>query len=98
MRGLRSAFLKAQRCRKNWRAPARKKKWQPWPCSIATECMARRVFIWPRKRFPFKAHIGAEVTSAEGWRYPLLVASRKGYQNLCRLITRMKLRARKGEG
>src|ERR1700740_2760277 len=46
-----------------------------------------------------KAHIGAEVTSAFGWRYPLLVKSREGYQNLSRLITRMKLRAaRKGEG
>src|SRR5258707_13951173 len=45
-----------------------------------------------------KAHIGAEVTSAFGWRYPLLVKSREGYQNLCRLITRMKLRSeRKGE-
>ncbi|HVO80791.1 MAG TPA: error-prone DNA polymerase [Terriglobales bacterium] len=28
----------------------------------------------------------------------LLVASRLGYQNLCRLITKMKLRAKKGEG
>src|SRR3984957_4423182 len=45
-----------------------------------------------------RAHPGAEVTSAEGWRYPLLVESREGYQNLCRLVTRMKLRARKGEG
>src|SRR5438270_4719198 len=31
-------------------------------------------------------------------RIPLLVSSRTGYQNLCRLITRMKLRAKKGEG
>jgi error-prone DNA polymerase len=45
-----------------------------------------------------RAHIGAEVTSAGGWRYPLLVESREGYRNLCRLITRMKLRAKKGEG
>jgi len=45
-----------------------------------------------------RAHIGAEVTSESGWRYPLLVTSRGGYQNLCRLITRMKLRAPKGEG
>jgi error-prone DNA polymerase len=45
-----------------------------------------------------RAHIGAEVTSPEGWRYPLLVESRAGYQNLCRLITLMKLRAKKGEG
>ena len=47
---------------------------------------------------PIKAHIGAEVTATDGWRYVLLVKSREGYQNLCRLITKMKLRAAKGEG
>src|SRR5271155_5268726 len=47
---------------------------------------------------PIKAHIGAEVTATDGWRYVLLVKSREGYQNLCRLITKMKLRAPKGEG
>ena len=31
-------------------------------------------------------------------RLPVLVASREGYQNLCRLVTRMKLSAPKGEG
>jgi error-prone DNA polymerase len=50
------------------------------------------------EKHSIRAHIGAEVTSTAGWRYPLLVESRAGYQNLCRLITRMKLRARKGEG
>src|SRR6266481_3724774 len=55
-------------------------------------------FYLAAKKSSVKAHIGAEVTSAQGWRYPLLVNSRVGYQNLCRLITRMKLRARKGEG
>ncbi len=45
-----------------------------------------------------RAHIGAEVTTPEGWRFPLLVESREGYQNLCRAITMMKLRAKKGEG
>jgi error-prone DNA polymerase len=50
------------------------------------------------EKMELRAHIGAEITSAEGWRYPLLVESRAGYQNLCRLITRMKLRARKNEG
>jgi error-prone DNA polymerase len=49
-------------------------------------------------KISLRAHIGAEVTSENGWRYPLLVESREGYQNLCRLITRMKLRAKKGEG
>ncbi len=32
------------------------------------------------------------------FRLPFLVFSRAGYQNLCRLITKMKLRAQKGEG
>ncbi len=45
-----------------------------------------------------QAHIGAEVTASGGGRYVLLVKSREGYQNLCRLITKMKLRAAKGEG
>nr|MDP9146974.1 error-prone DNA polymerase [Acidobacteriota bacterium] len=55
-------------------------------------------FYMAAKQNNVRALMGAEVTSDEGWRYPLLVESRQGYQNLCRLITRMKLRARKGEG
>jgi len=55
-------------------------------------------FYQAAKKIRMQAHIGAEVTSAFGWRYALLVESREGYQNLCRAITRMKLRARKGEG
>ena len=54
------------------------------------------------KRLKLKAHIGAEITSLlicadvnEPRRVPLLCTSRTGYQNLCRLITRMKLRAPK---
>src|SRR5215468_1402783 len=45
-----------------------------------------------------QAHIGAEITSITGIRYPLLAETREGYQNLCRLMTRMKLRAPKGKG
>jgi error-prone DNA polymerase len=45
-----------------------------------------------------QAHIGAEVSCVDGWRYPLLVTSADGYRNLCQLITRMKLRTKKGEG
>src|ERR1700685_487661 len=55
-------------------------------------------FYLAAKKISVRAHIGAEVTSAAGWRFPLLVETRAGYQNLCRLITRMKLRARKDEG
>jgi error-prone DNA polymerase len=55
-------------------------------------------FYLTAQKTSIRAHIGAEITSAEGWRYPLLVESRLGYQNLCRLITKMKLRAAKGKG
>jgi error-prone DNA polymerase len=55
-------------------------------------------FYLGAKKIPIRAHIGAEVTSAAGWRYPLLVTSRQGYQNLCRLITKMKLQAPKSQG
>jgi error-prone DNA polymerase len=50
------------------------------------------------KKLNLKAHIGAEVACVDGSSYPLLCESAKGYQNLCRLITRLKMRAAKGEG
>jgi error-prone DNA polymerase len=43
-----------------------------------------------------KPIVGSEITLADGSRLPLLVEDREGYQNLCRLITRMKLGAPKG--
>jgi error-prone DNA polymerase len=71
-------------------------------------------FHMAAKRAKIKAHIGVEVTcklipdsncsltrsSDDPMKFclPLLVASRHGYQNLCRMITAMKLRAAKGEG
>ena len=61
-----------------------------------------------------RAIIGAELTIATpqspspqshittspipAWRLPVLVESQEGYRNLCRLVTRMKMRAPKGEG
>src|SRR5918993_998321 len=55
------------------------------------------------KKAGIKAIIGAELTIASSphapiLRLPVLIESREGYQNLCRLITRMKLRSAKGEG
>ena len=44
-----------------------------------------------------RAVIGSDLTMEDGSILPLLVASRKGYQNLARLITRSKLRSPKGE-
>jgi error-prone DNA polymerase len=55
-------------------------------------------FYLATQKIGIRAHIGAEVSCMHGWRYPLLVTSPEGYKNLCRLITRMKLRAAKGEG
>jgi error-prone DNA polymerase len=44
--------------------------------------------------------LGASVCRDQqsSWRLPVLVASADGYRNLCRLVTRMKMRAAKGEG
>jgi error-prone DNA polymerase len=50
------------------------------------------------KKAGIRAHIGAEIDCTDGRAYPLLAETREGYRNLCRLITRMKLRAKKGEG
>jgi len=50
------------------------------------------------KKAGLRAHIGSEITCTDGHSYPLLARTREGYQNLCRLVTRMKLRAKKGEG
>ncbi len=41
--------------------------------------------------------VGSELTLEDGTVLPVLVMSRGGYQNLCRMITRAKLRAPKGE-
>ena len=59
-------------------------------------CGAPR-FYMAAKKIGAKAHIGAEITGADGNLYPLLAENRTGYQNLCRLITSMKLRSPKGE-
>src|SRR6202162_5547447 len=54
-------------------------------------------FYMAAKKLGIKPHIGAEITAASGGRYTLLVENRTGYQNLCRLITSMKLRSEKGK-
>ncbi len=55
-------------------------------------------FHMAAKKATIRAHIGSEITCAHGVSYPLLAETREGYRNLCRLVTRMKLRAKKGEG
>jgi len=45
----------------------------------------------------FRSIIGAELTMEDATVLPVLVESRAGYQNLCRLITRAQLRSEKGK-
>lgn len=49
------------------------------------------------KEHGLRAIVGAELTMLDGTVLPVLVANRTGYQNLCRLITRAKLRGTKTE-
>jgi len=81
------------------------------PESLITACVERNlpamalldrhgVYGAPRfhmaaKREKIKAHVGVEIAVAESGHYPLLAATRTGYQNLCRLITTTKLRVQK---
>ena len=53
-------------------------------------------FYMAAKKAGIRAHTGAEVTTRNG-RHVLLVENRTGYQNLCQLITSMKLRSPKGK-
>jgi error-prone DNA polymerase len=45
-----------------------------------------------------RALVGSELTMEDGTVVPVLVATRRGYQGLCRLLTSAHLRAEKGEG
>ncbi len=49
------------------------------------------------KEHGLRAIVGAELTLTDGTVLPVLVENRTGYQNLCRLITRAKLRGTKTE-
>jgi error-prone DNA polymerase len=50
------------------------------------------------KKLGIQAHIGAEVSVDGAGRWPLLARNQTGYRNVCRLVTRYKLRSKKGEG
>ena len=48
------------------------------------------------KKAGMRALVGVEVTAREGFRYPLIAETRQGYQNLCRLLSKIKLREPNG--
>jgi error-prone DNA polymerase len=55
-------------------------------------------FYMAAKKTGIRAHVGAEVAVATTYgtaNYPVLCESRTGYQNLCRLVTKSKLRSPK---
>src|SRR5262245_21442933 len=54
-------------------------------------------FFARAKELGLRPIIGAELTMEDGAVLPLLVETRQGYRNLCRLITRAKLRAEKNK-
>jgi len=54
-------------------------------------------FYKQAKKLGVKAHFGSNITTTGGTRFTLLVRNKTGYQNLCRLITHMKMRAQKGK-
>jgi len=54
-------------------------------------------FYMAAQKAGIQAHIGAEITADNQSRYTLLAENRTGYQNLCRLISSMKLRCEKGK-
>jgi error-prone DNA polymerase len=54
-------------------------------------------FYAATKEKAFRPLVGSELTLEDGTVLPVLVMSRVGYRNLCRMITRAQLRAPKGE-
>jgi len=78
----------------------------PFAHVILSGASAKRSAALAESKDPYPRHFakGIEIPrsarndNAVSFRLPLLVASRTGYQNLCRLITKMKLRAKKGDG
>src|SRR4051812_950006 len=54
-------------------------------------------FFAKAKETGLRPIIGVELTMEDGSVLPLLVASRAGYQNICRLTTRAHLRSEKGK-
>jgi error-prone DNA polymerase len=54
-------------------------------------------FFTAAKEKGIRAIVGSELTMEDGSVLPVLVESRIGYQNLCRLLSRAHLRAPKGE-
>jgi error-prone DNA polymerase len=66
-------------------------------CNLSLHSARAGTPVPPKSRLGRGTGVLARALHSE-FRLPLLISSRTGYQNLCRLITKMKLRAKKDEG
>ena len=70
----------------------------PWGKSISGPLPHGRGSEGNHRQFPLTAGTSCPLSLTPSSRLTVLVESRRGYQNLCRLLTRMHLGAPKGEG
>src|SRR5258708_23091994 len=70
-------------------------------CNVSHPPIACNVSVGNATRIATR-HKTLQATSLQNasdeFRLPVLISSRAGYQNLCRMITKMKLRSKKNEG
>ena len=88
-------FLKAHLCLRLWRRSVQNVECLRWLCLDRDGVYGAPRFYMAARQHKIKAHVGAEISLAGAGNLPVLVASRVGYQNLCRLITTAKLRSEK---
>ena len=98
-----SAFSTVRRCPRIWWTRRWLPAMKPWPLLIWAGSIVRHGFSRPRARPGCAPLWGRRSLYLQVRRAPpppvlLLVEDRRGYRNLCRLITRMKQGRRKGEG
>ena len=105
---LRSRFSKPPRRPRRWSSARRRSAIRRWPLLDRDGVYGAPRFHMAARKAGLKALVGAELTIRTQqqpysphppslWRLPVLVGSREGYRNLCRLITRMKAGAPKGK-
>ncbi len=65
---------------------------------VTCEPFSPRSHVIPDRTVQKSGNLAVPARLHAEFRLPLLVTSRLGYQNLCRMITKMKMRSGKGEG
>jgi hypothetical protein len=97
-RAARSRSCAPARCPSPWPPRPRASRCRPSRSATATASTARCGCTCRGRRRASGRWSAAELTMEDGSVVPVLVATRAGYQGLCRLLTTAHLRAEKGEG